>query len=60
MISKAQRVHSKANASLISMLQRFSDIFMILAGLYLILKINKQQVDYKFLVIFLIGLAFSK
>ncbi|WP_281080988.1 undecaprenyl-phosphate glucose phosphotransferase [Klebsiella quasivariicola] len=58
MISKAQRVHSKANASLISMLQRFSDIFMILAGLYLILKINKQQVDYKFLVIFLIGLAF--
>lgn len=46
MISKAQRVHSKANASLISMLQRFSDIFMILAGLYLILKINKQQVDY--------------
>ncbi|EIY2678217.1 undecaprenyl-phosphate glucose phosphotransferase [Raoultella planticola] len=52
------RAHSKPNASLISMFQRFSDIFIIFAGLYIVMIINNNEVDYLYFVIALIALVF--
>lgn len=40
------RSRSKANASLISMMQRFSDIFTIFSGLYLVSYIDGQDFNY--------------
>jgi len=51
------RTHSKTNASLISMAQRFSDIFIIFLGLYVIVFLNSQPFNYRHLLVFLIVLV---
>lgn len=51
------RARSKSNASLISMVQRFSDITIILLGLYCICFIHQQYFGTKELLIGLIVLV---
>lgn len=51
---------SKANASIISMLQRFSDIFIIFLGVYLICKVNDIILGYiHFLLALLVLVIFQ-
>lgn len=47
MITFSHRARANANASLISMVQRFSDIVIIFLGLYLIYFLNAVSFDYK-------------
>jgi putative colanic acid biosynthesis UDP-glucose lipid carrier transferase len=51
------RTHSKTNASLISMAQRFSDIFIIFLGIYIVIFLNSKSFNYKHLLVFLIVLV---
>ena len=51
------RTHSKTNASLISMAQRFSDIFIIFLGIYIVVFLNSKSFNYKHLLVFLIVLV---
>lgn len=51
------RARSKANASLISMVQRFSDIIIIFSGLYLISLLKNIDFSYHQTLIFLIVLV---
>ncbi|TQI79817.1 putative colanic acid biosynthesis UDP-glucose lipid carrier transferase [Serratia fonticola] len=52
-----QRVRSKSNASLISMMQRFSDISMISIGLYIVCLVNYQEFSHKCIIAILISLV---
>ncbi len=52
-----RRVHPKANASLISVVQRFSDILMIFFGLYLSCHINNNKFMNEHFMSFLILLV---
>ncbi|CAM8493514.1 MULTISPECIES: undecaprenyl-phosphate glucose phosphotransferase [Klebsiella pneumoniae complex] len=47
MITFSHRARANANASLISMVQRFSDIVIIFLGLYLVCFLNAVSFDYK-------------
>lgn len=47
MITFSHRARANANASLISMVQRFSDIVIIFLGLYFICFLNAVSFDYK-------------
>ncbi|HAV2277246.1 TPA: undecaprenyl-phosphate glucose phosphotransferase [Serratia marcescens] len=51
------RTHSKTNASLISMAQRFSDILIIFLGIYSVIRLNSYSFNYKHLLIFLVVLV---
>ncbi|WP_159870271.1 MULTISPECIES: undecaprenyl-phosphate glucose phosphotransferase [unclassified Raoultella] len=51
------RTRSNANASLISMVQRFSDISIIFLGLYVVAWINNSDFDYKHILIALMVLV---
>ncbi|MEJ4044850.1 undecaprenyl-phosphate glucose phosphotransferase [Erwinia sp. SLM-02] len=51
------RTRSNANASLISMVQRFSDISIIFLGLYAVALFNYRTFDYKHVLIALIVLV---
>ncbi|MDJ1652720.1 undecaprenyl-phosphate glucose phosphotransferase [Raoultella sp. Ech2A] len=51
------RTRSNANASLISMVQRFSDISIIFLGLYVVSWINNRDFDYKHILIALMVLV---
>ncbi len=51
------RTRSNANASLISMVQRFSDISIIFLGLYVVAYFNDRQFDYKHVLIALVVLV---
>ncbi|WP_123334999.1 undecaprenyl-phosphate glucose phosphotransferase [Erwinia sp. JUb26] len=51
------RTRSNANASLISMVQRFSDISIIFLGLYVVSFVNGRSFDYKHLLIALMVLV---
>ncbi|WEF29648.1 undecaprenyl-phosphate glucose phosphotransferase [Klebsiella aerogenes] len=51
------RNRSNANASLISMAQRFSDVIIIFAGLYLVCIIHSIKNDYHYIVMPLLALA---
>lgn len=51
------RFRSKPNASLISMVQRFSDILMMVLGLYLVFLINGKHFSYNQVLISLIVLT---
>ena len=51
------RTRSNANASLISMVQRFSDITIIFLGLYIVAYFNDRQFDYKHVLIALVVLV---
>lgn len=51
------KAKSKANASIISMLQRFSDIFIIFVGVYLICKLNQITIGYIHLLLALLVLV---
>lgn len=53
MTSKHHRVRSKANASLISIVQRFSDILIIFFGLYAVFLFNEKIFGYDQILIFL-------
>lgn len=52
-----QRAHSKANASLISMVQRFSDISIIFFGGFVASKINGFNFSYESILVALIALV---
>ena len=52
-----QRAHSKANASIISMVQRFSDISIIFFGGFVASKINDQGFNYEHVLVTLIALV---
>lgn len=52
-----QRAHSKANASLISMVQRFSDISIIFFGGFVASKINGFNFNYESILVALIALV---
>ncbi|MGS4431579.1 hypothetical protein ACKUVA_02405 [Serratia marcescens] len=52
-----QRAHSKANASLISMVQRFSDISIIFFGAFVASKINGFSFNYECMLVTLIALV---
>ncbi|MDK9476898.1 undecaprenyl-phosphate glucose phosphotransferase [Klebsiella pneumoniae] len=47
------RTRSNANASLLSMVQRFSDISIIFIGIYVACLLNGESVQYKHILIFL-------
>lgn len=51
------RTRSNANASLISMVQRFSDISIIFLGLYVVAWLNNKDFDYKYILIALMVLV---
>lgn len=51
------RAHSKANASLISMVQRFSDIIIIFFGLYFVFFLGNLQFGYNQILICLLVLV---
>ncbi|HBQ6815339.1 TPA: undecaprenyl-phosphate glucose phosphotransferase, partial [Klebsiella pneumoniae] len=51
------RNRSNANASLISMAQRFSDVIIIFFGLYLVCIINSINFDYHHILMPLLALA---
>lgn len=51
------KAKSKANASIISMLQRFSDIFIIFVGVYFICKLNQITIGYIHLLLALLVLV---
>ncbi|MFG1172064.1 undecaprenyl-phosphate glucose phosphotransferase [Erwiniaceae bacterium CAU 1747] len=51
------RTRSNANASLISMVQRFSDISIIFLGLYVVACFNNRHFDYKYVLIALVVLV---
>ncbi|HHG1099517.1 TPA: undecaprenyl-phosphate glucose phosphotransferase [Klebsiella pneumoniae] len=51
MITFSHRARGNANASLISMVQRFSDIFIIFVGLYLVCFFNNLVFGYKHILI---------
>lgn len=51
------RTRSNANASLISMVQRFSDILIIFLGLYVVAFFNDRSFDYKHILIALMVLV---
>lgn len=51
MITFSHRARGNANASLISMVQRFSDIFIIFVGLYLVCFFNDLIFGYKHILI---------
>ncbi|HGU9293186.1 TPA: undecaprenyl-phosphate glucose phosphotransferase, partial [Escherichia coli] len=51
------RSRSKANASLISMMQRFSDIFTIFFGLYIVSIIENVKFNYQHLLMALTSLV---
>lgn len=51
------RAHSKTNASLISMVQRFSDIFIIFTGLYIVCLLNNIVFVYTHMLIALVVLV---
>ncbi|CAI0797524.1 Putative colanic biosynthesis UDP-glucose lipid carrier transferase [Serratia grimesii] len=52
-----QRAHSNANASIISMVQRFSDIFIIFFGGYVASVINGYGFNYEHVLVTLIALV---
>lgn len=47
------RARANANASLISMVQRFSDIFIIFLGLYIVCFFNNVIFSYKEVLLYL-------
>lgn len=51
------RERSNANASLISMVQRFSDILVIILGLYIVSFFSDQYFDYNYILVTLTGLV---
>ncbi len=53
MIFSHHRTRSNANASLLSMVQRFSDISIIFIGIYVACLLNGESVQYKHILIFL-------
>lgn len=53
MIFSNHRTRSNANASLLSMVQRFSDISIIFIGIYVACLLNGESVQYKHILIFL-------
>lgn len=57
MIFSHHRTRSNANASLLSMVQRFSDISIIFIGIYVACLLNGESVQYKHILIFLTVLA---
>ncbi|HBX5135950.1 TPA: undecaprenyl-phosphate glucose phosphotransferase [Klebsiella pneumoniae] len=52
MIFSHHRTRSNANASLLSMVQRFSDISIIFIGIYVACLLNGESVQYKHILIF--------
>ncbi|HDT3906322.1 undecaprenyl-phosphate glucose phosphotransferase [Raoultella ornithinolytica] len=52
-----QRVRSKSNASLISIVQRFSDILIIFVGLYVVCLLNSRHFGYNQILVCLVVLA---
>lgn len=52
-----QRAHSKANASIISMVQRFSDISIIFFGSYIANKVNDFEFNYEQVLVTLVALV---
>ncbi|MCV9878021.1 undecaprenyl-phosphate glucose phosphotransferase [Brenneria izbisi] len=57
MTPRNNRVRSKTNASLISIAQRFSDIFIMFSGLYFLCLINEQQFIYNYMLVALVSLV---
>ncbi|HBS6038501.1 undecaprenyl-phosphate glucose phosphotransferase [Klebsiella aerogenes] len=57
MITHLNRVRSNTNASLISILQRFSDIIIIFASLYFVLVFNTIHFGYEALLVALLVLS---
>lgn len=57
MTKSYHRVRSKPNASLISIVQRFSDILIIFVGLYAVCWLNERPFEYYQTLICLIVLA---
>ncbi|WP_429944603.1 undecaprenyl-phosphate glucose phosphotransferase [Escherichia coli] len=53
MIFSHHRTRSNTNASLLSMVQRFSDISIIFIGIYVACLLNGESVQYKHILIFL-------
>jgi putative colanic acid biosynthesis UDP-glucose lipid carrier transferase len=51
------RMRSKTNASLISMAQRFSDIFIMFIGLYFFCWMNELSFSHKYLLVFFVVLV---
>ncbi len=58
MIFSHHRTRSNANASLLSMVQRFSDISIIFIGIYVACLLNGESVQYKHILIFLTVLVY--
>ncbi|MFN4478521.1 undecaprenyl-phosphate glucose phosphotransferase [Klebsiella pneumoniae] len=52
------RSQPKANASLISMIQRFSDISIVFSGLSFVLYMHVLDLDYRHLIVALVALVF--
>ncbi|MCP6440587.1 undecaprenyl-phosphate glucose phosphotransferase, partial [Klebsiella pneumoniae] len=57
MTTYSHRIRVNANASIISMVQRFSDIAIIFLGLYLSSLINKVNFGYNQVLMFLLALV---